>query len=90
MYRPKYGFDTPIESWLGGPLRPFLEILWEPRTLDRGIFQRGVLDQLDLQRDWELLWTAACLETLIRFFVEGEDVGSSLPVLSGHLGANRA
>jgi len=75
MYRPKYGFDTPIESWLGGPLRPFLEILREPRTLDRGIIQRDVLDKLDLQNDWELLWTAACLETLIRLLVEGEDVG---------------
>jgi len=73
MYRPKYGFDTPTESWLRGPLLPFLEILREPRTLDRGLFQRQAIDQFDLQGDWELLWTAACLETLLRFLVDGED-----------------
>jgi asparagine synthase (glutamine-hydrolysing) len=89
MYRPKYGFETPTKSWLSGPLRPFLEILREPRTLDRGIFRREVLDKLDLQSDWELLWTAACLEALIRFLVEGEDGGSSLPELSGSLRDDR-
>jgi asparagine synthase (glutamine-hydrolysing) len=73
MYRPKYGFDTPTRIWLHGALQPCLKVLREPRTLKRGIFRQQVLERLDLDQDWELLWTAVCLETLIRLFVEGED-----------------
>jgi hypothetical protein len=39
------------------------------------VFQRQVIDNLDLHGDWELFWTAACLETLMYFLVDGEDVG---------------
>jgi asparagine synthase (glutamine-hydrolysing) len=72
MHRPKYGFDTPTDDWLRGPLRSHLEILHEPRTLQRGIFRPEVLKRLDLEGDWELLWTAMCLETLLRMFVDGD------------------
>jgi asparagine synthetase B (glutamine-hydrolysing) len=72
MYRPKYGFDTPTAAWLRGPLRPYLDRLCERRTLARGLFRPEVIERLTLDRDWELLWTAACLETLLRMFVDGE------------------
>jgi hypothetical protein len=74
MYRPKYGFDTPTAAWLRGPLRPYLEALHEPRTLDRGLFRPEILKTLTIEDDWELLWTAACLETLLRLTIDGEDV----------------
>ena len=73
MFRPKYGFETPTQTWLHGPLQPFIQLLREPRTAARSIFQTDVLQTLDLDRDWELLWTAACLETLLRLFVDGEE-----------------
>ncbi|MGB6975756.1 MAG: asparagine synthase-related protein, partial [Terracidiphilus sp.] len=72
MYRPKFGFDTPTDQWLRGPLRPFLATLREPRTLSRGIFRPEVFKGLRLENDWELLWTSMCLETLLRIFVDGE------------------
>lgn len=72
MYRPKFGFDTPTDQWLRGPLRPFLDTLHEPRTLSRGIFSPEVLKSLRLENDWELLWTSVCLETLLRIFVDGD------------------
>jgi asparagine synthase (glutamine-hydrolysing) len=72
MYRPKFGFDTPTEAWLRGPLLPYVKALLEPRTRKRGLYREKVLERIKLDGDWELLWTACCLETLMRMFVDGE------------------
>ena len=72
MYRPKYGFDTPTEAWLRGPLLPYVNALGEPRTLSRGLYRPEVLERIGMDGDWELLWTACCLEAVIRLFVDGD------------------
>lgn len=73
MYRPKYGFETPTEAWLRGPLRPYLDSLRDARTQARGLYRAGALERLSLDNDWELLWTAVCLETILRMFLDGEE-----------------
>jgi hypothetical protein len=73
MFRPKYGFNTPTDAWLRGPLQPLLDILRQPRTANRGLFRPEVLAKLQLDGDWELMWTAATLEQLLRCYLEGED-----------------
>jgi asparagine synthase (glutamine-hydrolysing) len=72
IYVKKFGFPTPDVEWMRGPLKPWLDTLREPRVAARGIFRTEVLDRLEPETDKELLWTALCLETFIRQFIEGE------------------
>ncbi len=42
---PKRGFAVPVDAWLRGPLRPYLEsVLFDPSTLNSGLFDRSVLE----------------------------------------------
>jgi len=75
--RPKQGFPTPWSRWLAGPqLDEIRTLLLEPRSLDRGFFQRSAIERLFAEhraarRDhsdhiWRLLnlelWQRVCLE----------------------------
>ncbi len=77
LYRPKLGFPTPWNGWLAGPrLETIRQMLLEPRSLDRGYFQREALEKLfnehraqrrdNCDRIWRLMnlewWHRVCLE----------------------------
>lgn len=50
IYRPKQGFSIPIKNWLGGKLRPLMEDLLHPATLDaQGIFRSATVTRLKHQ-----------------------------------------
>jgi len=75
--RPKLGFPTPWNRWLAGQqLEAIRNLLLEPRSLDRGIFQQSAVERLfqehragfrdHADRIWRLLnlelWQRVCLE----------------------------
>jgi asparagine synthase (glutamine-hydrolysing) len=77
LYRPKLGFPTPWSGWLAGPHLGVIEkLLLEPRSLERGFFQRTAIERLfhehrshhrdHYDRIWRLLnlelWQRVCLE----------------------------
>ena len=77
IYRPKLGFPTPWSGWLAGPHLDVIEqLLLEPRSLNRGFFQRPAIETLfrehrsrhrdHYDRIWRLLnlelWHRVCLE----------------------------
>jgi asparagine synthase (glutamine-hydrolysing) len=77
LYRPKLGFPTPWSGWLAGPQLDHIEkLLLEPRSMDRGFFQRSAVERLFAEhranhrdhydRIWRLLnlelWHRVCLE----------------------------
>jgi asparagine synthase (glutamine-hydrolysing) len=77
LYRPKLGFPTPWSGWLAGPRLDHIErMLLEPRSLERGFFERSAVERLfrehrakyrdHYDRIWRLLnfelWQRVCLE----------------------------
>ncbi len=77
LYRQKLGFPTPWSRWLGGPRLDWIRsLLLEPRSTERGLFQRSAVEQLfeehrsgyrdHYDRIWRLLnlelWHRVCLE----------------------------
>jgi asparagine synthase (glutamine-hydrolysing) len=77
LYRPKLGFPTPWSRWLKGPqLDVIQKMLLEPRSLERGLFQRSAVERLfaehraghrdNYDRIWRLLnlelWQRVCIE----------------------------
>jgi asparagine synthase (glutamine-hydrolysing) len=77
LYRPKLGFPTPWSRWLAGPqLEVIRKLLLEPRSTDRGLFERSGVERLfsehrsgrrdHYDRIWRLLnlelWHRVCLE----------------------------
>ena len=77
LYRPKLGFPTPWSGWLAGPHLDAIEsLLLEPRSMNRGLFQRAAIERLfhehrshhrdHYDRIWRLLnlelWHRVCLE----------------------------
>ena len=75
--RPKLGFPTPWSGWLAGPQLDTIEqLLLEPRSMSRGLFERAAVEKLFREhrtqhRDhydhiWRLLnfelWQRVCLE----------------------------
>jgi asparagine synthase (glutamine-hydrolysing) len=77
LYRPKLGFPTPWSRWLAGPqLEVIRDLLLEPRSLNRGFFQRSAIERIfqehragyrdHYDRIWRLLnlelWQRVCLE----------------------------
>ncbi len=79
LYRPKLGFPTPWSGWLAGPrLESIREMLLEPRSLNRGYFQREAIEQLfDEHRakhrdNYDRIWRLLNLELWHRVCLEGE------------------
>jgi asparagine synthase (glutamine-hydrolysing) len=77
LYRPKLGFPTPWSRWLAGPqLDVIRNLLLEPRSIGRGLFQPLAVERLfeehrsgyrdHYDRVWRLLnlelWHRVCLE----------------------------
>jgi asparagine synthase (glutamine-hydrolysing) len=77
LYRPKLGFPTPWSRWLAGPqLEVICNLLLEPRSMERELFQRSAVQRLfdehrlgyrdHYDRIWRLLnlelWHRVCLE----------------------------
>ena len=77
LYRPKLGFPTPWSRWLAGPqLDVIRNLLLEPRSIERGLFQRHAIERLfqehraglrdHYDRIWRLLnlelWQRVCIE----------------------------
>ena len=79
LYRLKLGFPTPWSRWLAGPqLETIREMLLEPRSLDRGYFQREAIESLfDEHRarhrdNYDRIWRLLNLELWHRVCLEGE------------------
>lgn len=74
--RPKQGFSMPLKHWWRGELSHMLEILTEPRTLQRGYFNakavRGLVEEhLSGRRDRPAdLWLLLMFELWHRNFLE--------------------
>jgi asparagine synthetase B (glutamine-hydrolysing) len=82
IYRAKQGFPTDTARWLSGPLSRRTRILLEERTAARGLLDVSALQSADVERDYEAIWTAACLEMFCRQFIDGEgfpDSGAGRP-----------
>ena len=77
IYRPKLGFPTPWSGWLAGAQLDTIEhLLLEPRSMNRGFFERAAVEKLfnehrahyrdHYDRIWRLLnlelWHRVCLE----------------------------
>lgn len=77
IYRKKLGFPTPWSNWLAGSqLDSVAKLLLEPRSLQRGFFERSAIEKLFCEhrsgyrdhcdRIWRLLnlelWQRVCLE----------------------------
>ncbi|MDP9161361.1 MAG: asparagine synthase (glutamine-hydrolyzing) [Acidobacteriota bacterium] len=79
VYRQKMGFPTPWAYWLAGPQLDDLErLLFEPRTLERGLFKREAIRRLFGEhraghRDHgNKIWRLLNLELWHRVFIDGE------------------
>ncbi len=46
LYRAKTGFGAPLRAWLRGPLKPFVEEMLSPSTINR----RGIFDSTAVQK----------------------------------------
>jgi asparagine synthase (glutamine-hydrolysing) len=72
VYTTKLDFGTPYLDWLRGPLAPQFQMLFDSRTISRGLFDKDVLQSLDPGRDSDLIWTAINLELFARAFIDAE------------------
>jgi asparagine synthase (glutamine-hydrolysing) len=83
VYRKKMGFPTPWEQWLAGSqLEGLEELLLEPRTTQRNLFQSDAVREIFAQhrakaRDHgNRIWRLLNLELWHRVFIDGEPVQS--------------
>jgi len=82
LFRPKQGFALPLAAWMRNQLRDLVHVLLEPRTMQRGYFNRkGVETLLDehfrQRRDHSArIWRLLMLELWHRNFLEKIHVGS--------------
>jgi asparagine synthase (glutamine-hydrolysing) len=79
IYRPKLGFPTPWSGWLvGAQLDDIERLLLEPRSMNRGFFQRAAVEKLFREhraryRDhYDRIWRLLNLEIWHRVCLEGE------------------
>jgi asparagine synthase (glutamine-hydrolysing) len=88
LSRKKMGFPVPIGAWLRGPYRHLVdEYLLSSRTLERGIFDAGYVQNLVArhmhgENHDERLWALLNFEIWQRRFIDGEDTGKKLSELS--------
>jgi len=79
IYRPKLGFPTPWSGWLAGPQLDVIEkLVLEPRSLERGFFQKSFVQLLFQEhrshyRDhYDRIWRLLNLELWHRVCIEGD------------------
>ncbi len=81
LYRQKLGFPTPWSGWLSGARQQSIrQMLLEPRSLNRGYFEREAIEKLfdehGTQRDnYDRIWRLLNLELWHRVCLEGEPHG---------------
>jgi asparagine synthase (glutamine-hydrolysing) len=86
LYRPKKGFSMPLVHWFRQEPRPeLLDILLEPRTMQRGYFQERSIRRRILEhrrgirdRSWEI-WHLLIFELWHRNFLERTTCPDALP-----------
>jgi asparagine synthase (glutamine-hydrolysing) len=81
LRRPKQGFAVPTDPWFRGALKDFaFEVLFDPRTHQRGYFQRQTVERLwqehqSGKRVWdEHLWLLLNLELWHRIYLDREAI----------------
>jgi len=79
VYRKKLGFPTPWSGWLAGPQLDIIEsTLLEPRSTDRGLFKRDVVERLFREHraryrdNYDRIWRLLNLELWQRVCIEGD------------------
>lgn len=79
LYRRKMGFPTPWSGWLAGPqLDEIQNLLLEPRSLCRRIFNRTAVERLFLEHrsryrdNYDRIWRLLNLEIWHRVCIEGD------------------
>lgn len=84
IYRKKMGFPTPWAYWLSGPqLDQLQEMLMEPRSLERGLFQPDALRSLfeehraGVRDHGNRIWRLLNLETWLRVCIDREPAGDT-------------
>lgn len=80
IYRKKLGFPTPWSRWLKGPqLQEIRDLLVEPRSMDRKLFNRAAIERLFDEHKaghidhYDRIWRLLNLELWHRVCVEGDD-----------------
>jgi asparagine synthase (glutamine-hydrolysing) len=81
--RPKKGFGFPLAKWLQGPLAGLMQsVIDESRFVDRGLFRRETLQQLQdehvggrVDHNYRL-WMIFNLEIFCRHYMDGESIGA--------------
>lgn len=84
--RGKMGFRVPLDEWFRGELREMVhDLLLDRRSLERGYFRRGALEQMLAEHDtgaWnhgDALWALLFLEKWHRMFLDPATPPRSLP-----------
>jgi asparagine synthase (glutamine-hydrolysing) len=79
LHRPKQGFQLPLETWMRGALKEkLLDVLTEPRTLQRGYFRPSVVRTLvdehvrGRRNRSGVLWKMLILEWWHRNYLEND------------------
>jgi asparagine synthase (glutamine-hydrolysing) len=92
LFRPKQGFAMPLVHWWRNNVKGgLLDILFEPRTLQRGYFKASavrnlVKDHLSGRRDLSAqIWLLLVFELWHRNFLEAESRLSGMPAPSPYL-----
>lgn len=87
IYRPKKGFQAPVEIWLRGPLREQVDEALRPQRIrDRGVFEVNFIEWLKREfyaggRDLAIqLYQAFMLETWMRLYVDRKNIPAPAPV----------
>jgi asparagine synthase (glutamine-hydrolysing) len=88
LHRPKQGFQLPLEAWMRGALKEkLLDILTEPRTLQRGYFRASAVQTLvdehvrGRRNRSGMLWKMLILEWWHRNYLEnGQKPGVPPPL----------
>jgi asparagine synthase (glutamine-hydrolysing) len=86
LYRQKLGFPTPWSRWLKGPqLQVIRELLLEPRSMNRRLFNRSEIERLFDEHKaghvdhYDRIWRLLNLELWHRVCIEGDDHEASSP-----------
>jgi asparagine synthase (glutamine-hydrolysing) len=88
LNRPKMGFPVPVGRWFREQYRSLIdEYVLSQRTLDRGIFNREVVEQIvadhqkGVRNNADRLWSLLTFEMWLRQFIDGERIDTTQPIL---------
>jgi hypothetical protein len=64
IYSDKFGFPTPTQNWLKGPLKERVDLAKSGLGIGRDYYSARALSSLTLDEDFEHFWFAICLDEL--------------------------